>query len=173
MNLLSFNKNEVVFRQGDNAACMYDIVSGSVGIYVGYGTENETQLTTLKAGEFLGEMGLIEAYPRSATAIAMEDGTELREIGEPEFDEYFKAQPERLLAIMRQLSERLRDRTADYEAACLVLKGLKETQNEPEKRSPSLLERARALVKMYEDAMKLYNGVYTEGYYYSHHIKMY
>ena len=166
MNMLSFNKGEVIFRQGDNAACMYDITSGSVAIYVGYGTENETQLTTLKAGEFLGEMGLIEAYPRSATAIAMEDGTELREIGEPEFDEYFKAQPERLLAIMRQLSERLRDRTADYEGACLVLKGLKETQSEPKKRSPSLLERARALIAVYEDAMKLDYGVCPEDIYY-------
>lgn len=166
MKTLSFNKGDVIFKQGDYAKYMYDIVSGCVGVYVGYGTDNETQLTTLKAGEFLGEMGLIEAYPRSATAVAMEDGTELREIGEPEFDEYFKTQPERLLAIMRQLSERLRDRTADYEGACLVLKGLKETQNEPKKRSSSLLERARALIAMYEDAMKLYNGVYPEDIYY-------
>lgn len=167
MKTLSFNKDEVIFRQGDNAACMYDITSGSVGIYMSYGTESENQLTVLKAGEFLGEMGLIEAYPRSATAIAMEDGTELQEIGEPEFDEFFKVQPERLLAIMRQLSERLRDRTADYEGACLVLKGLKETQSEPKKRSPSLLERARALIKMYEDAMMLYNGIDPKDFYYT------
>ena len=167
MNMLSFNKNEVVFRQGEYAVCMYDIVSGSVGIYVGYGTENENRLTTLKAGEFFGEMGLLEAYPRGATAIAMEDGTKLREIGESEFDEYFKVQPERLLAIMCQLSERLRDRTADYEGACLVLKGLKETQSEPKKRSPSLLERARALIKMYDDAMMLYNGIDPKDFYYT------
>ena len=75
MSSRSFSKNEVIFRQGDDAQEMFDIVSGSVGVYINYGQENETQLTVLKAGNFLGEMGLIENYPRSATAVAMEDGT--------------------------------------------------------------------------------------------------
>lgn len=152
MSMLTFQKDDVIFKQGDFAECMYDIVSGSVGIFVGYGTENETRLTVLKAGNFLGEMGLIEAYPRSATAVAME-ATELREIGEKEFGEYFKGQPERLLEIMSQLSERLRDRTEDYEGACVVLDNLKATQKAPEKRSRSLLERAKALAAFYNEVM--------------------
>ena len=152
MSMLTFQKDDVIFKQGDFAECMYDIVSGSVGIFVGYGTENETRLTVLKAGNFLGEMGLIEAYPRSATAVAME-ATELREIGEKEFSEYFKGQPERLLEIMSQLSERLRDRTEDYEGACVVLDNLKATQKAPEKRSRSLLERAKALAAFYNEVM--------------------
>ena len=155
MKMLTFKKGEVIFKQGDYANCMYDVVSGSVGVYVAYGTEAENRLTVLKVGEFLGEMGMIEAYPRSATAVALEDGTELREIGEVEFGDYFKTQPERLLAIMRQISGRLRDRTADYEGACAVLNGLKETQGEPEKRSQSLLERAKALIKFYNDVMAM------------------
>ena len=152
MKMLSFHKDEIIFKQGEFAQCMYDIVSGSVGVFGGYGTENETRLTVLKAGDFLGEMGLIDVYPRSATAVAMED-TELREIGEKEFSEFFCGQPERLLAIMRQLSERLRDRTEDYEGACVVLDNLKATQKAPEKRSRSLLERAKALAAIYNDAM--------------------
>ena len=152
MSMLTFQKDDVIFKQGDFAECMYDIVSGSVGIFVGYGTENETRLTVLKAGNFLGEMGLIEAYPRSATAVAME-ATELREIGEKEFGEYFKGQPERLLEIMSQLSERLRERTEDYEGACIVLDNLKATQKAPEKRSRSLLERAKALAAFYNEVM--------------------
>ena len=155
MNMLTFKKDEVIFNQGDFAHCMYDITSGSVGVYVGYGTETETQLTVLKAGDFLGEMGLIEVYPRSATAVAMEDGTELREIGEKEFGDFFKDKPERLLAIMRHLSDRLRDLTEEYEAACKVRDGLKETQSEPEKRSSSLLEKARALAAIYNRVMAM------------------
>ena len=154
MKVLTFKQGEVIFRQGDYAQCMYDIVSGSVGVYVAYGTTEETRLTVLKAGEFLGEMGLIDACPRSATAVAMENGTELREIGEVEFSDYFKTQPERLLAIMRQISERLRERTEDYEGACVVLEGLKETEGEPEKRSASLLERAKKLMEFYNNVMK-------------------
>ncbi len=155
MNALTFHKGEIIFRQGDFAHSMFDIVRGSVGIYVSYGTEAETRLTVLKSGEFLGEMGLIENYPRSATAVAMEDGTELREIGEKEFGDFFSLQPERLLEIMRQLSDRVRDRTEDYEAACQVLDGLRATKNEPEKRSRSLLERAKALAAFYKEVMTI------------------
>ena len=169
----SFRKGEIIFRQGDFAAVMFDILSGSVGVYVGFGQENETQLTVLKAGDFLGEMGLIESYPRSATAVALEDGTELREIGEHEFSDYFQKQPERLLVIMRQLSERLLDRTADYEAACRVLEGLEATRDKPEKRSKSLLDKARELIAFYDEAMKLYNGPYNESYYYPYYTTMY
>lgn len=155
----TFNKGEIIFKQGDYASNMFDILSGSVGIYVGYGTEGETQLTVLKAGEFLGEMGMIEAYPRSATAIALEDGTNLAEIGEKEFSEYFQSEPERLLAIMRQLSQRLRDRTEDYEAACKVLESLKDTSDNPSNRSDSLLQRANALIKFYDSVMAAFGDV--------------
>ena len=147
----TFNKGDVIFRQGDSADSMFDILSGSVGIYVGYGTEHENQLTILHAGDFLGEMGLIECYPRSATAVAMEDGTALQEIGEKEFAEYFNSRPVRLLAIMQQLSQRLRDRTDDYEAASRVLEGLKAIQ--PDNRSKTLMEKARELLACYESVM--------------------
>lgn len=93
MSSRSFSKNEVIFRQGDDAQEMFDIVSGSVGVYINYGQENETQLTVLKAGNFLGEMGLIENYPRSATAVAMEDGTKLQVIDDAEFSHILRISP--------------------------------------------------------------------------------
>ena len=157
MEIRTFDKDTVIFRQGDVSRGMYDILSGSVGVYVAHGTENETQLTILKAGDFLGEMGMIEAYPRSATAVALEDGTQLREIGEKEFSDYFKDQPVRLLRIMQQLGQRLRDRTADYEAACKVLEGMKQTAPDKGKRSPSLLEQARKLIALYDSMMNSYS----------------
>ena len=51
MNLITFNRGNVIFRQGDFSHGMYDILSGSVGIYVGYGTEHEVELNVLKAGD--------------------------------------------------------------------------------------------------------------------------
>jgi len=33
MKQLTFAKGDIIFRQGDPAAVMYDIVSGKVGIY--------------------------------------------------------------------------------------------------------------------------------------------
>lgn len=153
MNVRSFKQGEIIFRQGDFADEMFDIVSGSVGVYVGYGTEAEDRLAILEAGQFLGEMGMIEATPRSATAVAMEDGTELRAIDEKEFSSYFRDQPERLLSIMRQISARLRDLTEDCDAARVVLNGLKDTQDKPGTRSGSLLDRAKELISLYNRLM--------------------
>ena len=165
MKIKTFTKDDVVFRQGDVSNVMYDILSGSVGIYTGYGTENETQLTVLKSGDFLGEMGMIEAYPRSATAVAMEDGTELKEIGIAEFSDFFKGQPERLLTIMRQLSQRLRDRTEDYETACRVLEELQATQGAPGGRSGTLLEKVKQLMAFYDSVMSAYGETDFEARY--------
>ena len=163
MTIRTFNKDEIIFRQGDAANGMYDVLSGSVGVYIDYGKESEKQLTTLQAGDYLGEMGLIEAYPRSATAVALENGTQLQEIGEREFSDYFKGQPDRLLTIMRQLSQRLRDRTEDYETACRVLEELQASQGTP--RSDTLLGRVKRLMAFYDSVMSAYGETDFESFY--------
>ena len=97
MKTLSFSVGDVIFRQDDFSDVMYDIQSGSVGIFLDYGTETEKKLAVLGAGEILGEMGMIEACPRSATAVALSDGTVLCEIGEAEFTEFFRSHPDQLI----------------------------------------------------------------------------
>ena len=153
MSSRTYNRGEIIFRQGDNAEEMFDVLSGSVGVYVGYGTPDETKLTVLKAGEFLGEMGLIEAYPRSATAGAEEDGTRLNAIDSKEFSEYFQSRPARLLLIMRQLSDRLRDRTEDYRAACKIRDEMLADQQGHGKGNKTLLERIKAVLEFYNQCL--------------------
>ena len=80
MKVNEYKQGDIIFRQGDFSTVFYKLIGGSVGVYVGYGSENEKQLTTLHAGDYLGEMGVIEAYPRSATAVVLEDGTRMEEI---------------------------------------------------------------------------------------------
>lgn len=152
-----YNSNDIIFKQGDYARSMFDITAGSVGIYIGYGTEKENRLAVLEAGQFLGEMGLIDDCPRSADAVALEDGTTLVEIGEKEFSGYFSDRPERLLEIMRQLSARVRSQTRDYEAACRILESLRQTKDEPEKRSKTLRSEVKALLDSYNDTMNMVN----------------
>ncbi|MBQ9458663.1 MAG: cyclic nucleotide-binding domain-containing protein [Oscillospiraceae bacterium] len=118
MNTRSCQKGEIVFRQGDAGETMFRVARGVVSIYVDYGTEKERRLVELVDDAFFGEMGLIDHAPRSATAVALEDGTKLEEIAESDLDELFQTNPEQVLAIMRQLSERLRGLTKDYMEAC-------------------------------------------------------
>lgn len=105
----------VIFKKGDIERCMYDLTEGSVAIYADYGLPTEKKLTVLSAGKnrFLGEMGLIDAAPRSATAVAETDCRMLT-IDVNNAKEYFYNSPETLLDVMRQLSDRTRALTDDY-----------------------------------------------------------
>lgn len=108
----------VIFKKGDIERCMYDLTQGSVAIYADYGLPTERKLTTLSAekNRFLGEMGLIDAAPRSATAVAETDCRMLT-IDANNAKDYFYNSPETLLAVMRQLSDRTRALTNDYTEA--------------------------------------------------------
>ena len=117
----SYERGQFIFKQGEFSDCMYDILSGRVGVYSAYGTEDESLIAELGNGQTLGEMGMLEVYPRSATAVALEDGTELAEITEDELSDYFRNKPEKLFGIMRQLSQRLRETTQKYADACRVV----------------------------------------------------
>ena len=117
MKVKQFSKGTVIFSEGKLGNCMYEVQTGRVGILVGYGTEDEKKLTELSEGRSFGEMAVIETVPRSATAVALED-TSVLEISAADLDEYFQSRPDKLLAIMRGMTRRLRELTRDYLSAC-------------------------------------------------------
>jgi CRP-like cAMP-binding protein len=151
MNTLVFKKGDVIFRQGDYSEVMYDIAKGKVGVFADYETETVQQLAELKAGDFLGEMGMIEVYPRSATAVALEDDTTLTEIGEDDLDEFFKDKPEKLLQIMKQMSERLRVVNQKYLNACRVAFENANAEAANAEKSEELKKEMDALYEEYEN----------------------
>ena len=59
--IFEYNRDEVVFYEGKNEPWMYAIEAGKVGSYARYGQENEKRLTVLEAGQYFGEMGMLEA----------------------------------------------------------------------------------------------------------------
>ena len=124
MELKKYKKGEVIFRQGDAGDSMFDIHWGRIGVYSNYGTKQEKLLTVLESGDFLGEMGMIDHAPRSATAVAMENGTSVSEITEEGLGELFRESPAKVLMIMQQLSARLRKLTNDYMDACQTASGI-------------------------------------------------
>ena len=151
MNTLVFKKGDVIFRQGDYSEVMYDIAKGKVGIFADYETETVQQLAELKAGDCLGEMGMIEVYPRSATAVALEDDTTLTEIGEDDLNEFFKDKPEKLLQIMKQMSARLRVVNQKYLNACRVAFENANAEATNTEKSEELKKEMDALYEEYEN----------------------
>ena len=72
-----YRLNEIVFRQGDESAFMYRVLHGKVGLFLDYGSSDEVKLAELLENQIFGEMGLLDHVPRSATAVVLEEETEL------------------------------------------------------------------------------------------------
>ena len=121
MDIVTFKKEDVIFRQDDRENFMYEILSGTVGIYKEFETERENKVAELGAGQFLGEMELVEAEPRSATAVALSDTVQLKRISDENYPSFFEQNPVQVYLIMKQLSENLRQTTRNYAEACRTL----------------------------------------------------
>lgn len=65
--------NEVLFRAGEEGDTFFFIQRGEIEIYDEAGGKKKTTLAVLKAGDYFGEMALIEQKPRSASARAVSE----------------------------------------------------------------------------------------------------
>ncbi|MCP4502539.1 MAG: Crp/Fnr family transcriptional regulator [Deltaproteobacteria bacterium] len=102
-----FPAGHIIFEQDDPGSRMYIIKKGNVRIYRRIKGE-EVVLAHLGAGEFFGEMALLEELPRSASAIA-EKATLTVEVDAPVFVEMVKSNAEIAVRMMRKLASRVRD----------------------------------------------------------------
>ena len=67
-----YKSEEVIFKEGSAGDVMFLIASGKVRISHNVG-KTDSVLAVLEAGEFFGEMSLLDGGPRSASAVAAED----------------------------------------------------------------------------------------------------
>ena len=146
-----YSKGEIIFREGTFESRMYDVRTGTVGIYTSYGTQSERELTRLSEGRYFGEMGMLEAYPRSATAVALEDNTWVTEITADDFGQYLREQPEQVMSIMRGLSGRLRELTGEYRELCSVIAELEQVSTQPVEKKRGFLSRLKDKLTRYAD----------------------
>jgi len=105
----SYQKSEVIFEEGSTGSEMYLIHSGRVLLSIRQDEAREVPLVVLNPGDFFGEMALVDDSPRSATASAVEDHTELIIMDRARFLFMVRQQPEFALSLMHTLCRRLRD----------------------------------------------------------------
>jgi CRP/FNR family cyclic AMP-dependent transcriptional regulator len=104
-----YRKSEVIFKEGSTGSEMYLIHSGRVLLSVRQKQNKQVPLVVLNPGDFFGEMALVDDSPRSATASAVEDDTELIVMDRARFLFMVRQQPEFALSLMHTLCQRLRD----------------------------------------------------------------
>lgn len=109
-----FPEDKVLFLEGEKADAIYIILQGEVQIIKTSPEGKEKILKILVAGDFFGEMGVIEAEKRSAMAKTSRETTLLR-LGKEQFLKYIKQNPEIAFNIIIELSHRLRLANKDIE----------------------------------------------------------
>ncbi|MFC1925326.1 cyclic nucleotide-binding domain-containing protein [Chloroflexota bacterium] len=105
----TYGKSEVVFRQNMPGKEMYIVYSGKIDIVLEGSEGKTTVLATLEPGQFFGEIALVDGDFRSASAVAIENGTRLLVLDRARLIELFGQQPEIALTIIQTLCRRLRD----------------------------------------------------------------
>jgi NTE family protein len=76
LHWLTLPGGAALFYEGEPSTSLYVVTSGCLGIMIEGGEGGPRMIGQIRAGETVGEMGLISGDPRSATAIALRD-TEL------------------------------------------------------------------------------------------------
>lgn len=100
-------KDYVILREGELGDSIFLIGSGEVSVVSLRNGGNKIPLSTLRTGEFFGEMALFERRPRFATVITKERCS-LLEIKGQKFLELMREHPDIQFKVLLILSERLR-----------------------------------------------------------------
>ena len=98
----SFARGQTIFNQGDAGEVMYIVMDGQVELFV----DHESVESVGRDG-LIGELALVDAAPRSASAIARTD-CKLLPITRKKFTLLVQDRPDFALHIMRVMAGRLR-----------------------------------------------------------------
>ena len=102
-----FAKGQVLFREGEPADSVFRLLRGAVDIFRELDGE-PILLGTVGAGQFVGEMGVVENRPRSATAQAASE-VEVEILTPTEFFDQIAGSPPAARELIQRLSQRLRE----------------------------------------------------------------
>jgi uncharacterized membrane protein len=98
----------MIFAQGDSGSSMYIVESGDINIHLPGDASRRISLKDIARGEYFGELALFDEMPRSASALATTN-TVLLELQRDTLEDYLARRPKVALAILRTMSERLRE----------------------------------------------------------------
>lgn len=104
----SFNAGDVIVKEGDEGVGFFLVSSGKVSV-----TKDGHALNTLHAGDFFGEMALLDNYRRSATVTATE-ATKCLAMLRSDFVAELRANADLAVEMLQVMSRRVRDADAHF-----------------------------------------------------------
>ena len=115
----NYPRKTLIFSEGDVSNSLYVIASGKVKVFLADEEGKEITLNTHEAGEYFGELALLDNDPRSASVVAVED-SKLLVITRGAFHECLERNPEIAFKVMKGLVQRLRDLTDNVKSLALM-----------------------------------------------------
>jgi HEAT repeat protein len=104
----AYPDGEVVAEQGDPGDEMHIVVAGEIRVMVAADGRPGREVARRTAGEYVGEMAILNAAPRMASLVAAGSVRTLS-LDRRAFERILRERPDVSLGVMRVLSDRLRD----------------------------------------------------------------
>jgi CRP-like cAMP-binding protein len=102
-----YSRGSVILMQGDPGDALFILVTGQVKVVLIGEDGREVILSVLGDASFFGEMSILDDEPRSAHVVAMTDSI-LLQLRRDDFQARLRASPDVAIALLRELSGRLR-----------------------------------------------------------------
>jgi CRP-like cAMP-binding protein len=111
----TFQAGEALFNEGDEGDTLYMIRQGQIHLFRRDQSGEERLLGTCGVGDVVGELALLDGYPRSAQARAADHVVTLR-LRREHFMMFIQSRPQVMIAVLRFLANRVRNTTHALEA---------------------------------------------------------
>jgi CRP/FNR family cyclic AMP-dependent transcriptional regulator len=100
-------KNTIVITEGDEGNSLYIILNGKVKVYLSEEEGREVILNMQGPGEYFGELALMDAGPRSASVMTLEQ-SQFSIIAKKDFQDCLSRNPEIALRLIEAMARRVR-----------------------------------------------------------------
>lgn len=103
----SFPKNSIVITEGDSSSSLYVILGGEVKVYVSDEDGKANTISRYSAGDYFGELSLIDQEPRSASVQTISK-CKIAILSRNYFVKYIEQHPWVAISLLKGLAQRLR-----------------------------------------------------------------
>lgn len=114
----SFPKNTVIVSEGDETNSLYLIETGRVKFFLSDESGQEVILNFQEAGDYFGELALLDGQPRSVSVMTMEPTT-LSVVSREAFFRCLRESPDLALGLLENMARRLRELSDEVRALAL------------------------------------------------------
>src|SRR5215211_7381100 len=107
LDVVNLNSGDILFREGDPGEHLYVVVEGDLEILLAPDTDDELILNVLHAGEYLGEMSLLQPGGLRTASARARGNVVLLSMNREQFKGLLQRHPELSTAMISVLSQRL------------------------------------------------------------------